>query len=183
MFIGELYTNTGVSLTANDRDAWQSEVSAKQAKDLNLKEVTQYAKKVDFGKGSKKYEFVLFTDPECPFCARVEELFIKKDVSVYVNFFPLSIHPHAEQWSKEILSALDFKEALIKLRETQKDLEVKITPQAEQTLKNMRELGEKLNIMGTPKLLVVDKKEKKIIDVIDGANMQKINSYLDKDKQ
>ncbi|MBO7059465.1 DsbC family protein, partial [Campylobacter jejuni] len=38
-------------------------------------------------------------------------------------------------------------------------------------------------IMGTPKLLVVDKKEKKIIDVIDGANMQKINSYLDKDKQ
>ncbi len=183
IFIGELYTNTGVSLTANDRDAWQSEVSAKQAKDLNLKEVTQYAKKVDFGKGSKKYEFVLFTDPECPFCARVEELFIKKDVSVYVNFFPLSIHPHAEQWSKEILSAPDFKEALIKLRETQKDLEVKITPQAEQTLKNMRELGEKLNIMGTPKLLVVDKKKKKIIDVIDGANMQKINSYLDKDKQ
>ncbi|EAL2751262.1 DsbC family protein, partial [Campylobacter jejuni] len=49
IFIGELYTNTGVSLTANDRDAWQSEVSAKQAKDLNLKEVTQYAKKVDFG--------------------------------------------------------------------------------------------------------------------------------------
>lgn len=183
IFIGELYTNTGVSLTANDRDAWQSEVSAKQAKDLSLKEVTQYAKKVDFGKGSKKYEFVLFTDPECPFCARVEELFIKKDVSVYVNFFPLSIHSHAEQWSKEILSAPDFKEALIKLRETQKDLEVKITPQAEQTLKKMRELGEKLNIMGTPKLLVVDKKEKKIIDVIDGANMQKINSYLDKDKQ
>ncbi|EAK4522131.1 DsbC family protein, partial [Campylobacter coli] len=26
-------------------------------------------------------------------------------------------------------------------------------------------------------------KKKKIIDVIDGANMQKINSYLDKDKQ
>lgn len=183
IFIGELYTNTGVSLTANDRDTWQSELNNKQVKDLNLKEVIQYAKKVNFNKGSKKYDFILFTDPECPFCARVEELFIKKDVSVYINFYPLSFHPHAEKWSKEILSAPNFKDAFLKLRETQKDLNIKITSQAEQTLKNMKLLGEKLNIMGTPKIFIVDKKENKIIDVIDGANLEKINSYLDKDKQ
>ncbi|EKJ6088800.1 DsbC family protein, partial [Campylobacter coli] len=47
----------------------------------------------------------------------------------------------------------------------------------------MKSLGEKLNIMGTPKIFIVDKKENKIIDVIDGANLEKINSYLDKDKQ
>lgn len=182
IFIGELYTNTGVSLTANDREAWKNEVSSKQIKDLNLKEVTQYAKKIDFNKGSKKYDFILFTDPECPFCAKVEELFINKNVSVYINFFPLSFHANAEKWSKEILSSRNFKDAFIKLRKTQKDLNVKITPEAQKTLENMKILGEKLNIVGTPKLFVVDKKENKIIDVIDGANMQKINSYIDKDK-
>lgn len=183
IFIGELYTNTGVSLTANEREAWKSELNVKQIKDLNLKEIVKYAKKVDFNKGSKKYDFILFTDPECPFCAKVEELFIEKDASVYINFYPLSFHPHAEKWSKEILSAPNFKDAFLKLRKTQKDLNIKITSQAEQTLKNMKSVGEKLKIMGTPKIFIVDKKENKIIDIIDGANLKKINSYLDKDKQ
>lgn len=183
IFIGELYTNTGVSLTANDRETWENEVHTKKAKKLDLKEVIQYAKKVDFGKGSEKYDFILFTDPECPFCARVEELFIKKDVSVYVNFYPLDFHSHAAQWSKEILSASDFKNAFIKFRQTQKGLGIKITPEAEETLKNMKALGERLNILGTPRLLVIDKNGNEIIDVIDGADMQKISFYLDKDKE
>ncbi|ARE80665.1 DsbC family protein [Campylobacter helveticus] len=183
IFIGELYTNTGVSLTANEREAWQSELSAAQIKDMDLKELTQYAKKLDFNQGSKKYDFVLFTDPECPFCARVEEHFMKNNVSVYINFYPLSFHQNATKWILQILSSKDFKEAFVSIRHNQKDLDVKTTKEAEQTLNNMKALGEKLNIQGTPKLFVVEKNTSKIIDVIDGANMQKIDSYLTKDKQ
>ncbi|TNB58781.1 DsbC family protein [Campylobacter helveticus] len=183
IFIGELYTNTGVSLTANEREAWQSELSAAQIKDMDLKELTQYAKKLDFNQGSKKYDFVLFTDPECPFCAKVEEHFMRNNVSVYINFYPLSFHQNATKWILQILSSKDFKEAFMAIRHNQKDLDVKITKEAEQTLNNMKALGEKLNIQGTPKLFVVEKNTSKIIDVIDGANMQKIDSYLTKDKQ
>ncbi|MDL0100901.1 MULTISPECIES: DsbC family protein [Campylobacter] len=183
IFIGELYTNTGVSLTANEREAWQSELSAAQIKDMDLKELTQYAKKLDFNQGSKKYDFVLFTDPECPFCAKVEEHFMKNNVSVYINFYPLSFHQNATKWILQILSSKDFKEAFMAIRHNQRDLDVKTTKEAEQTLNNMKALGEKLNIQGTPKLFVVEKNTSKIIDVIDGANMQKIDSYLTKDKQ
>lgn len=183
IFIGELYTNMGVSLTANDVENYQGELKVKQIENLTFKELTEFAKKVDFNKGSKKYDFVLFTDPECPYCAQVEELFIKSDVSVYVNFFPLSFHKNAEKWSRQILSAPDFKSALIKLRQSQKDLDVKINEKSQEELKKMKELGISLNIQGTPKLFVVDKNSKKIIDVIDGANMQKINDYLTKDKE
>ena len=183
MFIGELYTNTGVSLTANDRLKWQDELTSQQIKNFNLNELKQYAKKIDFNKGSKKYDFILFTDPECPYCARVEEHFIKNDVTAYINFYPLSFHKNADKWSKQLLSAKDFKSAFTELRKTQKDLNVNISPQAEKTLEDMKQLGEKLNIMGTPKLIVVDKTQNKVIDVIDGANMSKIDSYLSKDKQ
>lgn len=183
IFIGELYTNMGVSLTANEREAWQSELSNAQIKNIDLKELTQYAKKVDFNQGSKKYEFVLFTDPECPYCARVEEYFIKNNVSAYINFYPLSFHQNATKWILQILSSKDFKEALISIRQNQKDLEVKTTKEAEERLKNMKAVGEKLNIQGTPKLFVVEKNTSKIVDVIDGANMQKIDSYINKDKQ
>lgn len=183
IFIGELYTNTGVSLTANERETWQSELSATQIKNMDLKELISYAKKIDFNQGSKKYDFVLFTDPECPFCARVEEHFIKNDVSIYINFYPLSFHQNATKWILQILSSKDFKEAFMTIRHHQKDLDVKTTKEAEQTLNNMKTLGEKLSIQGTPKLFVVEKNTSKIIDVIDGANMQKIDSYLTKDKQ
>lgn len=183
IFIGELYTNTGVSLTANEREAWQSELSNAQIKNMNAKELLQYAKKVDFNQGSKKYEFILFTDPECPYCARVEEHFIKSNASVWINFYPLSFHQNAQKWILQILSSKDFKEALINIRQNQKDLEVKTTKEAEVRLNNMKAVGEKINIQGTPKLFVLEKNTSKIVDVIDGANLEKINSYLTKDKQ
>lgn len=185
LFIGELYTASGESLTANDAHKWQVELNEKELKNTNATELLQNAKKVIYGSGSKRYEFVIFTDPECPFCAKVEDFFEKQNVSVYVNFFPLSFHQNAKKWSGQILSSKDIKIAMRQIRTTQKSLSgVNITKEAENTLKATIALGEKLNITGTPKLFVIDKKEKnKVIAVIDGANFERINEILVKDRE
>ncbi|MBT0825053.1 protein disulfide isomerase, DsbC family [Campylobacter lari] len=182
IFIGELYTTTGVSLTANDMQEWKSQLDNKLLKNTKIQELTQYAKKVKHGKGSNRYEFVIFTDPECPFCLRTEEFFEKENVDLYVNFYPLSFHPNAKKWSEQILSSKDIKTAMKELRENKKDLDVSVSTEAKNTLENMMKLGEKLNIQGTPKLFVIDKKENKIIESIDGANIKKFQDYLAKDK-
>lgn len=185
IFIGELYTATGDSLTANDVQKWQAELNEKALKQANATELLQNAKKVVYGSGSKRYEFIIFTDPECPFCARVEEFLEKQNATLYANFFPLSFHQNAKKWSGQILSSKDIKEAMRQIRTTQKDLSgVNITKEAENTLKATIALGEKLNITGTPKIFVIDKKEQnKVIAIIDGANLEKISEFLTKDKE
>ncbi|KGI56039.1 DsbC family protein [Campylobacter sp. MIT 97-5078] len=185
LFIGELYTATGESLTANDASKWQAELNEKALKDANATELLQNAKRVVYGSGSKRYDFVIFTDPECPFCAKVEEFFEKQNVNVYVNFFPLSFHQNAKKWSGQILSSKDIKLAMKQIRTTQKNLnDVSISKEAENTLKATIALGEKLNITGTPKLFVIDKIEQnKVVAVIDGANFERINEFLVKDKE
>ena len=183
IFIGEIYTAGGTSLTANDRDVWQKELANKAIKNTNVSELLQYAKKVSYGKGSKRYALILFTDPECPYCAKLDEFLEQKDVSVYVNYLPLSFHQNAKKWSEQILSSKDIKAAMKQVRTTQKDLDVKITKEAQKTLQATMNLAEKLNINGTPKVFIIDTKNKnKLVEVIEGANLQKIQEFLDKDK-
>ena len=54
---------------------------------------------------------------------------------------------------------------------------VSITEKAKEELKVMQELVMKLKITGTPKIIVVDKTENKIIESIDGANIELIDKY------
>ena len=41
----------------------------------------------------------------------------------------------------------------------------------------MQDLTLKLKVDGTPKILIIDKLENKIIDSIEGANIEAINKY------
>jgi len=65
-----------------------------------LKEISAYT----LGNGKK--EFFLFTDPECPYCHKLEKNLtsIKKDVKLYVILYPLSFHKNAKSMSMYILS-------------------------------------------------------------------------------
>lgn len=184
IFIGEIYTAGGVSLTANDRQEWQNELQNQLLKNIEIDELMRNAKKVDYGKGSKRYEVLIFTDPECPYCAKLEEFLEQKDVSVYINFLPLNFHKNAKRWSEQILSSKDLKAAIKQIRLTQKDLNVKVSKEAQKTLKATMALGEKLKINGTPKVFIIDKKDKnKIVATIDGANLDKVQEFLNKDRQ
>lgn len=57
------------------------------------------------GKGERR--IAVFTDPDCPFCQRLEQDTIPKlkNVTVYYFLFPLAIHANAENDSKRILCA------------------------------------------------------------------------------
>lgn len=182
IFIGEIYTASGQNITANDREKWQNEFQNEQLKTLDKNELIKDAVKVNYGKGASKYEFVMFTDPECPYCLRAEEHFKKYDTTVHMIFFPLSFHKNAEKWSLEILSSKDPNKAIEKLRATNKDLGVNITSEAKERLNKMKALGQKLSVFGTPKIFVVEKNSNKVISIIDGANTPKMDEYLKKDK-
>jgi len=56
-----------------------------------------------FGTGTKEY--IIFTDPQCPYCVKFEKIWpsIEKDVKLYVYFMPLSNHRNAVQMSYYVM--------------------------------------------------------------------------------
>jgi thiol:disulfide interchange protein DsbC len=183
ILFGEIYTNTGINLTNRDRTVWINEVNQKNLKKLNAKELTKNAFKLKFGKGSKRYAFVIFTDPECPFCRKVDNYLKteKPNTTFYVNYMPLYFHPHAHKWALQILSSKDKKKAIETIEKNNKDLNVTITNEAKNTLKATQALAKKLNIRGTPTLFVIDTKTDKVVAKIDGANIPEIKKWIEKD--
>jgi len=179
---GEIYTNTGINLTNKDRQKWKEEVNKKRLKGLGAKKLIEDSFKINYNKGSKRYALVMFTDPECPFCRKVDKFLKFKNASVYVNYMPLSFHPHAKKWALQILSSKNKKKAIEAIEKHNKDLNVTITDEAKKTLLATQKLAKELQINGTPTIFVIDTKTNKVIDRIDGANIPKINSWLKKDE-
>ena len=65
----------------------------------------QYKKDAIYTIGQGKIEYYLFTDPECPFCKKFEQMSenLIDDVKIHVLFFPLDGHKDAQQMCKYIL--------------------------------------------------------------------------------
>ena len=61
--------------------------------------------------GTGKKEYFVFTDPECPYCRRLEKNIhkLKSDITLYTILFPLSFHKNAISMSRYILSQKDDK--------------------------------------------------------------------------
>ncbi|MDX9814707.1 MAG: DsbC family protein [Sulfurimonadaceae bacterium] len=182
VLLGEIWTSKGFSITANDKQAWQQELNKgllKQITDTyNTEELLAPSKKVVYGKGSTKYEFVLFTDPECPYCKQVEAFLETKDTTVHFVLTPLSFHQNAEEWSLKALSSKNFKEAIGGIKDG-KIPDVAITKEAKEALAKMKKLGETLKVDGTPALFVLDKTSNSIVDVINGANIPAITKFIE----
>lgn len=107
-------------------------------------------------RGNGKRKVAVFSDPDCPFCKRLEkELANVTDVTIYTFLLPIaSLHPGAAEKSKAIWCSPDRVKAW-------DDLMLRgIAPTAQTTCENpvdeLVALGEKHRINGTPTLIFPD---------------------------
>ena len=107
-------------------------------------------------KGNGQRKLVVFSDADCPFCARLEtELKGVDDVTIYTFLYPIDqLHPDAARKSKMIWCAPDRLKAWDeffgagKLPDNKGDCD---TP-----LAALQELGQKMRVSATPTLVFAD---------------------------
>lgn len=113
--------------------------------------------KVVKGNGSRK--LVVFSDPDCPFCKRLEqrELVNITDVTIYTFLFPLEqLHPDAANKSKAIWCSADRAKAWtdwVINNQLPKSATTCDTP-----IEKIASLGRKLGVSSTPTLIFSDGK-------------------------
>lgn len=75
---------------------------------LDMKSIRETADIV-YGSGSEEY--IVFTDPECPYCVKFENMWpsLEKKVKLFVFFMPLSNHRNAVQMSYHVMKQKDQK--------------------------------------------------------------------------
>jgi len=87
-------------------DAMDAKTGDSIKRPLDMKAIRASA---DLTYGTGKNEYIVFTDPECPYCVKFEKLWpgIGKDVKLYVFFMPLSNHRNATQMSFYVMKQKD----------------------------------------------------------------------------
>ena len=163
LMFGELWTKEGKNLTAEVRD----KVLAEKVKSIPLN------KALKIGNGSR--QVIEFTDPDCPFCRKVDELLSKRtDVTRYVFFLPLrQIHPEAEKKVQYILSQKDREKAFREV--VSGALDGKALPETahkNMMLEEMENVAKSLGVRGTPALWVDG-------TAVNGADIPRISALLD----
>jgi thiol:disulfide interchange protein DsbC len=146
--VGEMYTKDGRNLTVESRD----KATAKAA----LKELP-LDKAIKIGKG--KNTVIMFTDPECPFCRKIEEYFKdRKDITRYIYLLPLEqLHPKSMDKSKIIMCSPDKMKAFLEAMSGSLDTG-ELKPCSDEkvavVLNDNKSMAQKLGIQGTPYLIV-----------------------------
>ena len=168
LFFGEIWTKDGKNLTAEMRE----KVVAERINSLPLE------KALKIGNGPKKV--IEFTDPDCPYCRKVDNFLSKRtDVTRYVYFVPLRrIHPDAEKKARYILSQSDKDKAFRDVFEGVLDGKpISIADGAQQQqLEEMEKIATGLGVRGTPALWIEGAH-------VNGADIQRITGLLDKGKE
>lgn len=133
----------------NLTEARRSELSVVDFSRLPLDKAIMKVK----GNGSRK--LAVFTDPDCPYCKRLEkELSDVTDVTVYVFLLPLpSLHPDAPRKAKAIWCAPDRVKAWDDLMLTAKEPEGEANAECNTPIADIARLAEELHIEGTPGLI------------------------------
>jgi len=74
--------------------------------DVNVKTLKSLAA---YKVGNGKDIYFLFTDPECPYCQKLEHNLVKlkKNITLYILLFPLDFHKNAKDMCRYILSKKD----------------------------------------------------------------------------
>jgi len=163
LVIGEIFTPDGKSITGQSME----EMTAHNLKNLPFDDAVKI--------GSGKNIVIEFTDPDCPYCRKVEPFFNKRqDVTRYVFFAPLvQLHPNAEKKSARILSAGNREKEYHDVMAGKHDKDVLPQPD-EQAMKRVmkhRQMASNMGVMGTPMFWVNGR-------MVQGANLSAIEKLL-----
>jgi len=163
LVFGEIWTNDGKNLTAETRE----KVLAEKVKNIPLDKALKI--------GSGPHRVIEFTDPDCPFCRRVDEFLAKRtDVTRYVFFFPLrKIHPDSEKKVRYILSHKEKEDAFREVFSG--SLDGKPVPQEEggsTRLEEMEKVAQGIGVQGTPAIWIDG-------TPVNGADIPRIAALLD----
>ncbi|MBA4390778.1 MAG: protein-disulfide isomerase [Syntrophus sp. (in: bacteria)] len=164
LFVGEIITKEGKSVTEERK----GDLAMESAKNIPLEKAVKV--------GNGKNIILEFTDPDCPYC-RTASSFLeqRKDVTRYIFFYPLPMHPDAENKIKFIFCAADqakaYEDAMKGKLDDQK-YEVCKKQEAVDLLKLHKDIGGKIGINGTPFFIINGKK------TVVGANAKEIEAAL-----
>lgn len=121
--------------------------------------------------GTGKDEYVLFTDPECPYCKKFEEHFpkIEDKVKIRVFYFPLDFHKNAKDISLYVMSQKTYKDKVHAMINTNANTQAfkdrkydkGELDKLQKHLDSQLEAAKKLGIRGTPS--VYDKDGNKVV--------------------
>lgn len=124
--------------------------------------------------GSGRIKVIEFTDPDCPFCRKAEDYFNKrKDVTRYVFFKPLKMHPDAKAKVQYVLSSNDKKRALREVSSEGFDKKklAQITPEGIKLQAEHEEIA-RINKMTATPTFIIDGK------VVEGFDLKKLEPLL-----
>lgn len=108
---------------------------------------------IKFVKGDGKRQLAVFSDPDCPFCKKLEPELAKLDnVTIHIFPFPIaSLHPDAGKRSKQVWCSKDraraWEDLMFKGKQPGKASDCK------NPIEDNIALGQKLGITGTPTLV------------------------------
>lgn len=107
-------------------------------------------------KGDGRRKLAIFSDPDCPFCRRLEEELVKvTNVTLYTFLYPLeSLHPAAPEKARRIWCSADPAKAWGDLMLS--GTNPRATDKCDNPVDKIVKLGQKLRITGTPTLFFAD---------------------------
>jgi len=129
------------------------------------------------GSKSAKYKVIVFTDPDCPFCAKLHKelkkvLEKRKDIAFYIKLFPLPIHKDAYWKSKSI-------QCNRSLKLLEENFEGKAIPKPScetDTIEKNISIGREIGVNSTPTIILPDGRlipgavsADKLIELIEGG--------------
>lgn len=126
--------------------------------------------------GSGKTMVIEFTDPDCPYCRRASALLHgRSDVTRYIFFNPLPMHPQAKEKAAYILSSPDPAKAYDDAMSGRLDGKklTGITEAAKKRVEEMMAIARDANIESTPTFMINGR-------IIVGADKRKIEAALGK---
>ncbi len=163
VIMGEIMTRDRRNLT----EERSMEITGQKLKDLPLEKALKI--------GSGPHTVIEITDPDCAYCRKASAfLSARKDVTRYIFFYPLPMHPKAEPKVRYIFCAKDsgaaYEEAMTGKLDDMK-FETCQDVAAEERLKAHREITGGLDVSGTP-LFLIDGQ------VVGGANIPLMEKIL-----